>query len=67
MTPDQIERAARELCKMRGHAPDVAAEYLRTEVERFAQVGTAIAAVMQREAGGVATKTPRRKKVTKGA
>lgn len=90
MTPDQIEQAARELCRMRGKDPDatndihyrasclpwdttpitiVPVENWRSvapEVERFAQIGIAIAAVMQREAPAVAMKTPRKKKATKG-
>lgn len=85
MTPDQIESAARELCKMRGQDENWAERrpvfhpsgrleaksksllaWAQEEVERFAQVGTAIAAVMQREAPAVAMKTPRKKKATKG-
>lgn len=69
MTPAQIEAAARELCRMRGIDPDdeiapscfvdgcrFHADAAKVEVERFAQVGTAIAAAMQPE------KPPRRRK-----
>lgn len=60
MTPDQIEAAARELCRIRGYEPDVAADYplapvgkcweqMLPEVERFAQVGTAIATAMKQD------------------
>lgn len=75
MTPDQIEGAARELCRMRGQDENVAERrpifhpsgrlegtsksllsWAVEEVERFAQVGTAIAAVMQ------APRVPRKRK-----
>lgn len=54
MTPSQIEAAARELCRMRQINPEqeyspglTAWQHAEIEVRRFAQVGTAIAAVMQ--------------------
>ena len=69
MTPDQIEAAARELCRMRQinpeqeYSPGLAAwQHAEIEVRRFAQVGTAIAAVMQREGAAVAMKIPRKRK-----
>jgi hypothetical protein len=71
MTPAQIETAARELCRIRGIDPDATVQnaylvYLSPhpklewhaaarEVERFIQVGTAIAAVAE-------LPKPRRKK-----
>jgi hypothetical protein len=69
VSPDLLEAAARELCRMRGYEPDAPAHYplepigtcweqMRTEVERFAQVGTAIAAVLH--AGVGSTKKPLR-------
>jgi hypothetical protein len=70
MTPAQLETAARELCLMRGinfanKTPSYEASTIRhatEEIERFAQVGTAIAAAMQQV-------TPRktRKKVVAGS
>jgi hypothetical protein len=78
MTPAQIEQAARELCRMRGLDPDGSGQErwgvrpnehdmpiwhcARGEIERFVQVGTAIAAAMQQ---GLPRKT--RKKVVAGS
>jgi hypothetical protein len=59
MTPEQVEAAARELCRLRGVDADApyktpadpfarhtAVEHFAAEVVEFAQVGTAIASVM---------------------
>lgn len=61
MTPAQIEAAARELCKLRGLDPEAAGgwTFLSGEIQRFAEVGTAIAAVLQ-----APEKLPRSRKKT---
>jgi hypothetical protein len=74
MTPEQIERAARELVKLRGADPDGLAgpphpyqqgasnvwECYVPEITRFCECGTAIAAAMQHE-----EKPPRKKTTTR--
>lgn len=61
MTPAQIEAAARELCRLRGLDPEATGgwTFLAGEIQRFAQVGTAIAAALQ-----APEKLPRNRKKT---
>jgi hypothetical protein len=69
MTPAQITAAAHELCRLRGENADEVVsdsdrgplgtrwQFATEEIQRFAQVGTAIAAALQQE-----EKPTRRKK-----